>query len=176
VLSSVLLSSQIVPVEKSSEVETKGQGARAKLVSSPLEMGGEKIIPSVTRFFNQQQTLYVFFQAYYPEKTDKAGTFDPNTLRAGLIFFRNGIQVNATPLLAPATVDAKTHTASYRISLPVAKLPPGRYAVQAVVIAAGTQHSAFGRAYLAVEQAALTPNPSSPAAAPAPTPQKPPSR
>ena len=68
-------------------------------------MEGEKIVPSVTRFFTQQQTLYVFFQAYYPEKTDKADAFDPNTLRAGLVFFRGGVQVNATPLLAPTAVD-----------------------------------------------------------------------
>jgi VWFA-related protein len=171
VLSSVLLSSQLVPVEKSNEVQTKGQGARAKLASSPLEMEGEKIIPSVTRFFNQQQTLYVFFQAYYPEKSDKSTPFDPQSLRAGLIFFRDGVQVNSTPLLAPATVDEKTHTASYRISLPVSKLLTGRYTVQAVVIAAGTPHSAFGRAYLAVEQAPAVPNPAAPAAPPAPIPQ-----
>ena len=74
-LSSVLLSSQLVPVEKSSDVQTKAQGLRAKLADSPLEMEGEKIVPSVTRFFTQQQTLYVFFQAYYPEKAD-SDTFD----------------------------------------------------------------------------------------------------
>jgi len=148
-LSSVLLSSQLVPVEKSSEVQTKAQGLRAKISASPLEMEGLRIVPSVTRFFTQQQTLYVFFQAYYPEKSD---TFDPGVLRAGLIFFRNGVQVNTTPLLAPVAVDAKTHTASFRISLPLAKLPTGRYSVQAVVIGAGTQQSAFGRAYLALEQ------------------------
>jgi VWFA-related protein len=159
-LSSVLLSSQLVPVEKSSEVQTKAQGLRAKLAASPLEMEGQRIVPSVTRFFTQQQTLYVFFQAYYPEKPD---AFDPASLRAGLIFFRDGIQVNTTPLLAPVATDARTHTASFRISLPLAKLPTGRYSVQAVVIGAGTQQSAFGRAYLALEQP-----PAPPAAAPAP--------
>jgi VWFA-related protein len=162
-LSSVLLSSQLVPVAKSSEVQTRGQGMRAQIAASPLEMEGEKIVPSVTRFFTQQQTLYVFFQAYYPEKTDKAELLDPNTLRAGLVFFRGGVQVNATPLLAPTAVDPKTRTASYRISLPLAKLPSGHYTVQAVAIAAGTQQSAFGRAYLALEQPAASP---SPAAAP----------
>ncbi len=75
------------------------QGLRAKIEASPLEMEGQRIVPSVTRFFTQQQTLYVFFQAYYPEKSD---TFDPAALRAGLIFFRDGVQVNTTPLLAPA--------------------------------------------------------------------------
>jgi VWFA-related protein len=147
VLSSVVLSSQLIPVQKNSEVQTKGQGLHAKLVSSPLEVNGEAIVPSVTRLFMQNQTLYVFFQAYYPEGKE---TFDATALRAGLIFFRNGLQVNTTPLLAPAEVEAKKYTASFRISLPLAKLQGGRYTVQAVVIAPGTQHSAFRRAYLAL--------------------------
>jgi len=166
-LSSVLLSSQLMPVERSSEVETKGEGMRARLAASPLEMAGEKIVPSVTRFFNQGQTLYVFFQAYYPEK-DKTETLDTSALRGGLIFFRSGVQVNATPLLAPTEIDAKSRTASFRISLPLAKLPPGHYTVQAVVIAAGTQQSAFGRAYLALEKAPPAQGASDPAKTPSP--------
>ena len=169
-LSSVLLSSQLVPVEKSVEVQTKTQGARAALTNSPLEMEGQKIVPSVTRFFSPNQTLYVFFQAYYPEKADKSARFDSSTLRAALIFFRNGIQVNATPILAPSAVDEKTRTASFRISLPLSKLPPGRYTVQAIVIGAGTQQWSFGRAYLALQQPPPPPSstaaPTSPSAAP----------
>jgi hypothetical protein len=60
-------------------------------------------------------------------------------------------------MLAPAQVDEKSHTASFRVSLPLSKLAAGRYAVQALVIAPGTQHSAFGRAYLALEQPAPVP-------------------
>jgi VWFA-related protein len=161
-LSSVLLSSQLVPVEKSKEVETKAQGMRAKLQSTPLEMDGTKIIPSVTGFFNQQQTLYVFFQAYYPENASKDEPLNPATLRGGLVFFRGGVQVNATPLLAPTAVDVRSRTASFRISLPLAKLATGRYTVQAVTIAAGTQQSAFGRAYLALEKAPPSPNTADP--------------
>ncbi len=151
-LSSVLLSSQLIPIEKSSEVATKGQGVRAKITRSPLDMEGQKIIPSVTNYFTQGQTLYVFLQAYYPEKADKNEPFDPNSLRAGLVFLRNGVQMNATPLIAPAQVDPKTHTVSFRISLPLQKLPTGRYTVQVIAVAPGTQHSAFGRAYLALQQ------------------------
>src|ERR1700689_209791 len=160
-LSSVFLSSQLVPIEKSSAVATKGQGARAKISSSPLDIEGQRIIPSVTTCFTQGQTLYVFLQAYYPEKADKNDPFDPNSLRAGLVFLRNGIQMNATPLIPPAQVDPKTHTASFRISLPLQKLPTGRYTVQVITIAPGTQHSAFGRAYLALQQnpAATSPSP-----------------
>jgi VWFA-related protein len=160
-LSSVLLSSQLVNVQKTSEVQVKGQGTRANLAASPLEMGGQTIVPSVTRFFTPSQTLYVFFQAYAPGKNDKSEPADLNSLRAGLIFFRNGLQVNSTPLLAPTGVDDATQTASFRISLPLAKLPTGRYAVQAVAIAPGTQHSAFGRAYLALQTPPPTPAPDS---------------
>jgi VWFA-related protein len=161
VLSSVVLSSQLVPVQKSSEVQTKGQGLRTKLASSPLEMNGQTIIPSVTRLFTQNQTLYVFFQAYYPEKNENKEAIDGNTLRAGLIFFRNGLQVNATPMLAPSEIDPKKYVASFRISLPLAKLQGGRYTVQAIVIAPGTQHSAFSRTYLALQYPPPSPPPGS---------------
>ncbi len=150
-LSSVLLSNELVPAVKTSEVQTKGQGRSARIEDSPLEMSGEKIIPSVTRLFTQQQTLYVFFQAYYPDGVD------PRALRAGLIFFRDGAEIKATPLLTSAGVNQDTRTASFRISLPLAKLPTGRYSVQAVVVGAGTQHSAFGRAYLALLQPVAAP-------------------
>ena len=165
-LSSVLLSSQIVPVGRSSEVKTKTEGLKAKLTATPFEINGERIVPSVTRYFTQGQTLYVFFQAYYPAKQK----FDPDSWRAGLLFFRGGLQVNATPLFAPAEINAKTRTASFRVSLPLAKLPTGRYVVQALVIAAGTQQSAFGRSYLALAGAATAVNSRSLAAG-APTPQ-----
>ena len=168
-LSSLVLSSQLVPVQKSSEVQTKGQGLRTKLPNSPLEMNGEAIVPSVTRLFAQNQTLYVFFQAYYPGRNENKETFDGNSLRTGLVFFRNGLQVNATPLVSPSEVDPKKPTASFRISLPLSNLQGGRYTVQAVVIAPGTQHSAFGRSYLALLQAAPAPA-SAPVSSPANSP------
>jgi len=46
--------------------------------------------------------------------------------------------------------------------LPLQKLPTGRYTVQVIAVAPGTQHSAFGRAYLALQQ--------TPAATTAPSP------
>jgi VWFA-related protein len=156
-LSSVLLSSQLETVRKPSEmgkeVEKRALAADAKMKASPLEMGGERIIPSVTRVFTTQQMLYVFFQAYLPAKSDGAN------LRAGLVFFRNGERVNATPLVEPAGTDAKLRAAAFRISLPLEKLGPGRYTVQAVVVEAGGEQAAFARSYFALRQppAAATP-------------------
>jgi hypothetical protein len=143
-LSSVVLSSQLVEAQKTSEVQTKGFAPDAKLKESPLEVAGQRIIPSVTRLFTSQQMLYVFFQAYVPEKTD------PNSLRAGLELFRNGARVNQTPLVAPAQVDDKTRTASFRISVPLAQVGTGRYTVEAVVVEAGGEQAAFGRSYFAL--------------------------
>jgi VWFA-related protein len=143
-LSTVMLSSQLEAVRKTTEVEKKSFAEGAKLAKSPLEMGGERIIPSVTRVFTTQQKMYVFFQAYVPAKVD------PATLRAGLVFYRGGERLNETPLVEPAEVDAKTHIASFRLSLPLEKFAPGHYTVQAVAVQSGGAHAAFARGYFAL--------------------------
>ncbi|MBI1738597.1 MAG: hypothetical protein HYR58_05050, partial [Acidobacteria bacterium] len=143
-LSTIMLSSQLETVKKTTEVEKKSFADGAKMARSPLEMGGERIIPSVTRVFTTQQKMYVFFQAYVPAKVD------PATLRAGLLFFRGGERLSETPMVEPAEVDAKTHIASFRLSLPLEKFAPGRYTVQAVAVQTGGGHSAFARGYFAL--------------------------
>ena len=143
-LSTIMLSSQLEAVRKTTEVERKSFAEGAKLAKSPLEMGGERIIPSVTRVFTTQQKMYVFFQAYVPAKVD------PATLRAGLVFYRGGEKLSETPLVEPAEVDAKTRIASFRLSLPLEKFAPGHYTVQAVTVQSGGGHSAFARGYFAL--------------------------
>jgi len=147
-LSSMLLSSQVEEVKNNSEVKTQALAKDAKMASSPLEVGSERIIPSVTRMFTNQQTLYVFFQAYLPQKAEAA------SLRAGLIFFRNGRRLSDTPMVEPAEYNEKTRTASFRISLPLGELNPGRYTVQAIVVDAGTPYAAFARNYFALRPVA----------------------
>ncbi len=144
-LSSVVLSSQLVQVQKSSEVQIENFAPDAKLKESPLDVAGERIVPSVTRVFTNQQMLYIFFQAYVPEKND------PHQLRAGLEFFHNGARSSQTPMVAPAQVDDKTRTASFRISLPLNTIMAGRYTgKEAVVVEAGGAQAAFGRNYFAL--------------------------
>jgi VWFA-related protein len=150
-LSSVVLSSQVIEVQKNSEVQTKAFARDAKLNDLPLDVAGERIVPSVTRVFTNQQMLYIFFQAYVPEKSDL------NQLRAGLEFFRNGAQVSQTPVVAASQVDDKTRTASFRISLPLNTIGIGRYTVQAVVVEPGGPQAAFGRNYFALRASAAAP-------------------
>ncbi|MGB6429566.1 MAG: VWA domain-containing protein [Candidatus Acidiferrales bacterium] len=166
-LSSVLLSSQLEAVQKTSEVKTQALAQDARLQSSPLDVEGQRIVPSVTNVFTDQQMMYVFFQAYPSAKSD------PSALRAGLVFFRNGARVNQTPMVEPAEVDPKTGAASFRISLPLSSIAPGRYTLQAVAVEAGTQQAAFARNYFALRpaaQPAAAPSPSSPSSTPAATP------
>jgi VWFA-related protein len=162
-LSSVLLSSQLEPVHKTSEVKTQALAQDARLQSSPLDVEGQRIVPSVTRVFTGDQMLYVFFQAYPAAKSD------PSALRAGLIFFRNGARVDQTPMVEPAEVDPKTGAASFRISIPLDSIAPGRYTLQAVAVEAGTQQAAFARNYFALRVA----TPPAPSAAPAAAPASP---
>ena len=143
-VSSMLLSSQVEAVQNTAQIKTQALAKDAKLKSSPLDVGGERIIPSVTRVFSGEQTLFVFFQAYAPQKADA------NSLRAGLVFFRNGLRLSDTPMVAPTEYDEKSLTASFRLSLPLASMAPGRYTVQAIVIDAGTAYAAFARNYFAL--------------------------
>jgi VWFA-related protein len=143
-LSSLMLSSQVEAVRKTSEVEKRALAEDARLGRSPLEVGGERVIPSVTRVFTTQQRLYILFQAYLPSKVEAA------QLRAGLIFFRSGERLSETPLIEPAEVDAKTRTAVFRLSVPLEKFAPGRYVVQAVAVQAGGEQAAFARNYFAL--------------------------
>ncbi len=157
-LSSVLLSSQVEPVrQNAADVERKGMVRDAKLKQSPLEVGGERVIPSVTRVFTTEQNLYVLFQAYVPQKAD------PAKLRAGLIFFRQGQRVSDTPLVEAAQFDPKTRTAIFRMSLPLGKFAPGRYTAQAIAVEAGGGHTAFGKTFFALR------TPPAPKTAPATT-------
>jgi len=152
-LSSVLLSSQVEPVRKQAEVEKKAFAEDVKMKKSPLEVGGERVIPSVTRVFTTQQRLYILFQAYLPSKVDAS------LLRAGLVFFRNGQRVSETPVIEPAEFDAKSRTASFRLSVPLEKLGQGRYMVQAIVVQAGGEQSAFARGYFALRAPAAPAKP-----------------
>jgi len=143
-LSSLLLSSQVQALQNTAQIKTQALAQDAKMKSSPLDVGGERIIPSVTRVFSGEQTLYIFFQAYVPQKADA------NSIRAGLVFFRNGIRLSDTPMVAATEYDEKSRTASFRLSVPLADLATGRYTVQAVVVDAGSAYSAFARNYFAL--------------------------
>ncbi len=145
-ISSLMLSSQVEPVPaKSKEVDVRAAGGpNNRLPKNPLEVSGDRMIPSVTHVFTPDQQLYVLFQAYAPPGSD------PAKLRAGLVLYRSGVRSSETPFIEPAEIDNATHTVSFRLSMALDKMPAGRYTVQAVAIEPGGGLSAFQRAFFAL--------------------------
>jgi VWFA-related protein len=164
-LSSLLLSSQVQAIGDSvsnrKEVQTKALAPGTKMRHSPLEVAGERIIPSVTRVFTAGQTLHALFQAYLPEKA-QAGK-----LRAGLVFFREGARTGDTGLFLPAEIDAGSRSAVFRQSVSLADFAPGRYTVEVVVVEAGGAYAGFTRQTFAL-RAAVPADTSAPRPGPTP--------
>jgi VWFA-related protein len=138
-LSSLVLSGQLEAAVPSREQTKTTLGATAHLKTTPLEVSGQRIVPSVTRVFNKSQDLYIFFQAYVPADQDASQA------RAGLEFLRDGQWWSETALMEPAEVDNATHSASFRIRLPLEKFASGGYTVEAVSVEQGTQEAAFAQ-------------------------------
>lgn len=143
-LSSILLSNQLDTSRNSAEVKRSALGPDAKLKATPLDTPEGRIIPNVTRVFTPQQKLLVFFQAYLPANVDAL------KLRAGLALFSNGESVSETPLAPAAEVNEKNRVASFRVELPLEKLPVGQYEIRAIAVSADGEHSAFGQNYFAL--------------------------
>ena len=138
-LSSLVLSGQLEAAVANREQTKTTLGSAVHLKTTPLEVSGQRIVPSVTRVFNKSEALYIFFQAYVPPDQDVSHA------RAGLEFFRDGEWSSETALVEAAEVDKATHSASFRIRLPLEKFAPGYYTVQAVTVEQGSQEAAFAQ-------------------------------
>jgi VWFA-related protein len=135
--SSVVLSSQRVPPgDALFSVQNKAADAL-----DPLVVGGEKLIPSVTRVFSQSRTLYVFLQAY--ERT--AAATEP--LAGFVAFYQGGTKVYETPVLTvTGGLDPKSKAVPLWFTVPLRGLAPGKYDVQVTVAKPGSDKVAFWRA------------------------------
>src|SRR5271156_1373339 len=66
-ISSVVLSSQRVELKDALYSAEKDKDRAKEEAVNPLVQGGQKLIPSVTRVFRQNQAMYVYLQAYQQE-------------------------------------------------------------------------------------------------------------
>lgn len=128
-LSSLIWSNQKEPV-------TAAVGAadtnKKLIAASPLVQDNQKIVPSITRVFRKDQTMYVYFEVYDPG-------IDPErkapSLSAEVDLFLGGRKVYSSP---PARVNklgtSRPGVAPFAFQIPLAKLPPGQYISQVNVI------------------------------------------
>jgi hypothetical protein len=110
------------------------------IAANPLVQDNQKLIPSVTRVFRQDQDMYVYLEAYQPaaEKTQ--------FMVATVSFYRGKTKAFETaPLQISAGLNAKSKAVPLRFSFPLEKLQPGRYTCQVSVINPAQQKFAVWR-------------------------------
>jgi len=134
--SSVVLSSQrVLPGDALFSIQNKAAEA-----VDPLVFDGQKLIPSVTRVFNNARTLYFYLQAYEP------GVPAMEPLAGFVSFYQGASKVFETPILAVTSgLDPKSKAVPIWFSVPLKSLAPGKYDVQVTVAKPGSDKAAFWR-------------------------------
>ncbi len=139
-LSSVIWSNQ-------REAVTAAVGAadnnKKLLAVHPLVQGGQKILPSITRVFRKDQTMYVFFEVYDPG-------IDPDrkvpSLTAEVELISGGRRVfTSAPVRQNKLADKRPGVAQFSFQIPLAKIAAGQYISQVNVIDETGHKFAFPR-------------------------------
>jgi VWFA-related protein len=144
-VSSIVLSSQRVDQKDAiyNALKTKDQAE----ITNPLVQDGQKMIPSVTRVFRKDRTMYVFLQAYEPAATST------QPLVAFVTFYRDQSKIFETP---PRSVtegmNNRLKTMPLRFDLSLDQLTPGAYTCQVTVLDPTDQKAAFWSAPIVVVQ------------------------
>lgn len=149
-VSSVVLSSQRVASSQALfNVEKQKQQAKNDAVN-PLMIGGEKLIPSVTRVFNHTRPATIFLQAY------QQGTTPAEPLLAYATFFRSNGKGQEVALQTPTVIASNAgtgqlHTMPIAMTILLEKLEPGEYTCQVTVLGSADQKSFFWQAKVQVQ-------------------------
>jgi VWFA-related protein len=139
------LSSVIWSNQREAVTATVGSVNNSKkvLAAHPLVQDGQKILPSITKVFRKDQTMYVFFEVYDPG-------MDPDrkvpSLTAEVELIAGGRRVfTSTPVRQNKLVDKRPGVAQFTFQIPLAKLAPGQYISQVNVIDETGHKFAFPR-------------------------------
>jgi len=133
------LSSLVLSTQRAKTGEEVGRAERSTKKSDkhPLVRNGEKIVPSVTRVFQREQTLTVYAEAY--------GLENP-TLQATVGFYRDGKKAfESRPTFVRELLTGRPGAAAIQMEIPLKALTPGDYIAQLTVIDAPNSRFAFSR-------------------------------
>ena len=145
--SSVVWSSQREPLSAA-----VGSAERNKklLTTHPLVQDGQKLVPSITRVFRKDQSLYVYLEVYDPGVAP--GTKSPNVM-ASLSFFRGKAKAFETEAVHVQKFASSRQTAvPVEFEIPLTGLKPGRYTCQVNLVDEVGQKFAFARAPMVLLQ------------------------
>jgi hypothetical protein len=153
-VSSVVLSSQKEAVSSA----VGSADTNKKLVAAhPLVQDGQKLVPSITRVFRKDQTLYVYFEAYDP-------TMDPDrkvpSLTADVDLLLGAKKVySSRPVRVNKLATSRPGVAPFSFQIPLGRLPAGRYVSQVNVIDETGKKFAFPRNEIVLLASDNTPAP-----------------
>jgi hypothetical protein len=142
-ISSVVLSSQRIDLRNAiyNAVKKKDQAETA----NPLVQNGQKLVPSVTRVFRKDQTLYVYMQAYEEESSVT------RPLVAFADFYRGNTKALETePIKVAESAPVRLRTVPLDFNIPLKNVSPGKYDCQITVLDPTAQKAAFWRAPVVV--------------------------
>jgi VWFA-related protein len=139
-MSSVILSSQVEPVKAA--VGSADSDKRA-LANHPLIQNGQKTVPSITRVFRKDQTLYVYFEVYDPAADPASKT---PSLSAQMDLLQGARKAfSSPPLRQEKLVPNRPGVTAFSFQVPLAKLAAGQYTAQMNVIDEAGKRFAFPR-------------------------------
>jgi hypothetical protein len=144
-ISSVVLSSQRVDLKDALFNAEKNKDRVKEEDVNPLVQNGQKLIPSVTRVFRQNQNMYVYLQAY------EQGVAAVQPLVAFVSFYHDQTKTFETqPMEITSGLNNRLQTMPLSFSIPLSQLPPGEYDCQISVLNPAGQKAAFWQAQVKV--------------------------
>jgi VWFA-related protein len=141
-ISSVVLSYQRETLDSALATAEKD---KKLIAANPLVQDKQKLVPSVTRVFRQNEDMYVYLEAYQPnaEKTQ--------FMVATVSFYRGGVKAFETaPLQIAEGLNARSKAVPVAFTVPLSKLQPGRYTCQVNVIQPSVEKFAVWRSGMVV--------------------------
>ena len=143
--SSVILSNQI---QQLTDALYSAEKDKKLLEDNPLVQNKEKLVPSVTRVFKQNQDLYVYAEVYEPLATNT------QPVVAAVSFFRGKNKVFETePLVVKDGLNPKSKALPIRFAVPLKTLKPGyKYTCQVTLLDPTAQKRSYTRADVFITQ------------------------
>jgi hypothetical protein len=158
-VSSVILSNQ---KEKLSSAVGAADTNKKLQEKHPLVADNQKIVPSITRVFRKDQTMYVYFEVYDPSMDPERKA--PNLL-AEFELYSGARKIYSSPELHVDKLGTtRPGVAPFSFQVPLAKLPSGQFISQVSVIDENGKKFAFPRNEVVLLPTA--PAPENPPAAP----------
>jgi len=144
-VSSVILSSQREAV---SAAVGAADNNKKLLTNHPLVQDGQKVVPSITRVFRKDQTLYVYFEVYDPSVDPEQKT---SNVYAAIELLQGARKAfTSRPVRVDKLSTSRPGVATFSFEIPLNRLQPGEYISQVDVIDQLGQKFAFPRSSLVV--------------------------